>query len=65
MPIYKVSSQAALFIVLEDCIIRYESLYKVGFFYKDILINNLIINKDNNNLLLLSFLIDLDLAIKK
>ncbi len=65
MPIYKVSSWAVLFIALKGYIVGYKSLYEVGFFYKNILVNNLIINEDNNNLLLPLFLIDLDLVIKE
>ncbi|KAI1463197.1 uncharacterized protein F4812DRAFT_453675 [Daldinia caldariorum] len=64
-PIYKASSRVALLRRLEGCINKYKSLHKTGIFYKDILINNLIINEDNNNMFWLLFLIDLNLVIKE
>ncbi len=48
--IYKTSFRTSLFAVLEGCIEGYKFLYTAGFFYKDISINNLIINKDDDNL---------------
>jgi len=62
--IYKTSFRTSLFAVLEGCIEGYKFLYTAGFFYKDISINNLIINKDDDNLSLPLFLIDLDLVIR-
>ncbi|KAK3940969.1 hypothetical protein QBC46DRAFT_259749 [Diplogelasinospora grovesii] len=47
--IYEASSRSALLTTLKGYIEGYESLYKAGFLYRDILINNLIINKDDNN----------------
>ncbi|CAI6098994.1 unnamed protein product [Clonostachys chloroleuca] len=43
----------------------HESLHKAGFLHRDISINNLMINEDNDNPSWPSFLIDLDLAIKE
>ncbi|KAF4630730.1 hypothetical protein G7Y89_g7406 [Cudoniella acicularis] len=64
-PIYKASSRAALLAALEGCIKGHESLRKAGFLYRDILINNLMMNKDEENPSWPSFLIDLDLRIKE
>ncbi|KAL7926153.1 hypothetical protein ACQKWADRAFT_281902 [Trichoderma austrokoningii] len=64
-PIYKASSRAALLSALEGCIKGHESLYKAGFLHRDISINNLMINEDNDNPSWSSFLIDLDLAIRE
>ncbi|KUI61988.1 hypothetical protein VP1G_11360 [Cytospora mali] len=64
-PIYKASSLLALLATLEGCIKGYDSLHNAGLLYRDILINNLIINEDEKNPLWTSFLIDLDLAIKE
>ncbi|KAK0612607.1 hypothetical protein B0T17DRAFT_649038 [Bombardia bombarda] len=64
-PIYKASSRAALLRGLEGCIEGHESLHKAGFLHRDISINNLMINEDNNNASWPSFLIDLDFAIKE
>ncbi|KAK0615990.1 hypothetical protein B0T17DRAFT_592635 [Bombardia bombarda] len=64
-PIYKASSRAALLRGLEGCIEGHESLHKAGFLHRDISINNLMINEDNNNPSWTSFLIDLDLAIRE
>ncbi|KAI6293855.1 hypothetical protein MCOR34_009805 [Pyricularia oryzae] len=63
-PIYKASSRSALLAALEGCIQGHESLLKAGFLYRDISINNLIINEDDN-LCWPSFLIDLDLAVRE
>ncbi|OAL30160.1 hypothetical protein AYO20_08876 [Fonsecaea nubica] len=62
--IYKASSRSALLAALEGCIVGHESLYKAGFLHRDISINNLMINEDEDNPSQRSFLIDLDLAIK-
>jgi hypothetical protein len=62
-PIYKASSRSALLAALEGCIDGHESLRKAGFLHRDISINNLMINEDDDNSWS-SFLIDLDLAIR-
>jgi hypothetical protein len=64
-PIYMTSSRVALLAALEGYIKGHKSLHKAGFLYRDILINNLIINKDKGNPSWPSFLIDLDLGIKE
>jgi len=64
-PIYEASSRAALLGALEGCIEGHESLHKAGFLHRDISINNLMINEDEENPSWPSFLIDLDLAIKE
>ncbi|EGO61465.1 hypothetical protein NEUTE1DRAFT_128057 [Neurospora tetrasperma FGSC 2508] len=65
-PIYKASSRAALLAALKGCIDGHESLWrKAGLLHRDISINNLIINEDDNNPSWPSFLIDLDLAVRK
>ena len=63
-PVYKASSRSALLAALEGCIKRHESLRKAGFLHRDISINNLMINEDDNHSWS-SFLTDLDLAIKE
>ncbi|RYO89802.1 hypothetical protein DL766_002691 [Monosporascus sp. MC13-8B] len=63
-PIYKASSRAALLAALEGCIEGHESLRRAGFLHRDISINNLMINEDDNPSWPW-FLIDLDLAIKE
>ena len=63
-PIYKASSRSALLAALEGCIEGHKSLRRAGFLHRDISINNLIINKDDNNPSWSSFLVDLNLAIK-
>ncbi|KAK2667219.1 Argonaute linker 2 domain, partial [Fusarium oxysporum f. sp. vasinfectum] len=65
MPIYKASSRSALLAAFDRCIEGHESLYKAGFLHRDISINNLMINEDDDNPSWPSFLIDLDLAIKE
>lgn len=50
---------------LAGCIEGHESLHEAGFLHRDISINNLMINEDNDNPSWPSFLIDLDLAIKE
>ncbi|KAK0707014.1 hypothetical protein B0T26DRAFT_815209 [Lasiosphaeria miniovina] len=64
-PIYKASSRKALLAALEGCIEGHESLRKAGFLHRDISINNLMINEDDNSPSWHSFLIDLDLAIRE
>ena len=65
-PIYKASSRSALLAALEGCIEGHESLRrKAGLLHRDISINNLMINEDNDNLSWPSFLIDLDLAVRE
>nr|ODN88250.1 hypothetical protein L203_02859 [Cryptococcus depauperatus CBS 7841] len=59
-PIYKASSRVALLAAMERCIAGHESLLQAGFLHRDISINNLIIDEDNDN----AFLIDLDHAIR-
>ncbi|KKZ66871.1 hypothetical protein EMCG_07477 [[Emmonsia] crescens] len=64
--IYKASSKVALLKTLEGCIEGYESLHKqAGILQCDISPNNLMMNEDDDNPSFLSFLIDLDLAIKE
>lgn len=63
--IYKASSRSALVAALEGCIEGHESLRKAGFLHRDISINNLMVNEDDNNPSWPSFLIDLDLTIKE
>ncbi|KAJ2985587.1 hypothetical protein NUW58_g5449 [Xylaria curta] len=64
-PIYEASSRSALLAALQGCIEGHESLHKAGILHRDISINNLMINEDDNNPSWPSFLIDLDLAIQK
>lgn len=65
-PIYKASSRASLLAALEGCIEGHESLLmKAGILQRDISINNLLINEDDDNPSWRSFLIDLDLAIEE
>ncbi|WVN91167.1 uncharacterized protein L203_106421 [Cryptococcus depauperatus CBS 7841] len=59
-PIYKASSRVALLAAMERCIAGHESLLQAGFLHRDISINNLMIDEDNDN----AFLIDLDHAIR-
>ncbi|KAK5998601.1 hypothetical protein PT974_00982 [Cladobotryum mycophilum] len=64
-PIYKASSPVALLAALEGCIEGHESLHEAGFLHRDISINNLMMNEDDENDSLDSFLIDLNLAIRE
>jgi hypothetical protein len=64
-PIYTASSRLILLAALEGCIEGHKSLRKAGFLHRDISINNLLINEDQNNPSWSSFLIDLDLAIEE
>nr|ODN94898.1 hypothetical protein L204_04238 [Cryptococcus depauperatus CBS 7855] len=59
-PIYKATSRVALLAAMERCIAGHESLLQAGFLHRDISINNLMIDEDNDN----AFLIDLDHAIR-
>ncbi|KAI2602620.1 hypothetical protein GGR54DRAFT_633840 [Hypoxylon sp. NC1633] len=61
--IYKASSPVVLLAAVEGCIDGHESLRKAGILHRDISINNLMINEDNDDPPWSSFLIDLDLAI--
>ncbi|KAL2888933.1 kinase-like domain [Ceratocystis lukuohia] len=63
--IYKASSRSALLAGFEGCIQGHESLYKAGFLHRDISINNLMINENDDNPSWPSFLIDLDHSIKE
>ncbi len=63
-PIYKASSRTSLLAALEGCIEGHESLYTAGLLHRDISINNLMVNEDDDNPSLPSFLIDLDLAVR-
>ncbi|KAL3584588.1 hypothetical protein FPOAC2_14368 [Fusarium poae] len=65
MPIYKASSRSALLAAFERCIEGHESLHRAGFLHRDISVNNLMINEDDDNPSWPSFLIDLDLAIRE
>ncbi|GKU11632.1 unnamed protein product, partial [Fusarium langsethiae] len=65
IPIYKASSRSALLAAFELCIEGHESLHKTGHLHRDISINNLMVNEDDDNPSWPSFLIDLDLAVKK
>lgn len=62
--IYKASSPASLLTGLEQCIEGYESLHsRGGMLQRDISLNNLMVNEDDENPSWRAFLIDLDLAI--
>ncbi|KAI8634829.1 serine/threonine-protein kinase Sgk2 [Xylariaceae sp. FL1651] len=55
-----------IIIPMEGCIEGHESLrHKAELLHRDISVNNLMINEDNNNPSWTSFLIDLDLAVKE
>ncbi|KJK78325.1 hypothetical protein H634G_06498 [Metarhizium anisopliae BRIP 53293] len=62
--IYNASSRVALLAAMERCIQGHESLYNAGLLHRDISINNLMINEDEENPSWGAFLIDLDLAIR-
>ncbi|KAH6646842.1 hypothetical protein BKA67DRAFT_525584 [Truncatella angustata] len=64
-PIYQASSRTALLAALEGCVQGHESLLDAGFLHRDISVNNLVINEDDSNPSLASFLIDFDLAIEE
>ncbi|RFU72772.1 serine threonine- kinase sgk2 [Trichoderma arundinaceum] len=64
--IYKASSKAALLAGLEGCINGHESLYRrAGLLHRDISINNLMVNEEEEDPSRRAFLIDLDLAIEE
>ena len=63
-PIYKASSRVALLAALESCIEGHQSLHEAGYLHRDISINNLMINEDQENPSRRAFLIDLDLTIR-
>jgi hypothetical protein len=63
--IYKASSRQQLLAGLEGCIEGHESLHYAGVLHRDISINNLMINEDEENPSWPSFLIDLDLGIRE
>ncbi|RMJ01691.1 hypothetical protein CDV36_015615 [Fusarium kuroshium] len=65
MPIYKASSRSALLAAFERCIKGHESLHRAGLLHRDVSINNLMINEDDDNPSWPAFVIDLDLAIKE
>ncbi|KAH7131159.1 hypothetical protein EDB81DRAFT_696442 [Dactylonectria macrodidyma] len=64
-PIYKARSRVALLAAFESCIEGHQSLHAAGYLHRDISINNMMINEDDNNPSWSAFLIDLDLAIKE
>ncbi|RKK21130.1 hypothetical protein BFJ66_g17620 [Fusarium oxysporum f. sp. cepae] len=63
MPIYKASSRSALLAAFERCIEGHEPLHKARFLHRDISVNNLMINEDDDNSSWPSVLIHLGLAI--
>jgi hypothetical protein len=64
--IYKASSRATLLETVDGYIEGHESLYtKAGMLQRDISINNLVMNEEDDNPSWRLFLIDLDLAIKE
>lgn len=62
-PIYKAGSLAGLLTAIKACIQGHKALYKAGFLYKDISINNLLITENKNSPFYPAFLINLNLAI--
>ncbi|KAH7459238.1 hypothetical protein FOMA001_g20165 [Fusarium oxysporum f. sp. matthiolae] len=64
-PIYKARSRAALLAAFESCIEGHQSLHAAGYLHRDISINNLLINEDDENPSWTAFLIDLDLAVRE
>lgn len=65
-PISKASSRAVLLQALDGCIEGYMSLYeKTGLIQSDISPNNLMVNEGGSDSTCRSFLIDLDLAIRR
>ncbi len=68
-PIYKASSRSALLASLQGSIEGHESLHKAGFSHRDISIDNLMMNEDDDddadNPSWPSFLIDLDLTVRE
>ncbi|OAA34974.1 serine/threonine-protein kinase Sgk2 [Metarhizium rileyi] len=64
-PIYKAKSCMSLLITLEGCIQGHLSLHKAGILHRDISINNLMMNDDDEQDSWRSFLIDLDLSVRE
>ncbi|OTA03380.1 hypothetical protein A9Z42_0038400 [Trichoderma parareesei] len=65
-PIYQASSLGALLAGLEGCINGHESLRRqAGLLHRDISINNLMINEEEDEPSRRAFLIDLDLAVQE
>ncbi|PYH64776.1 protein kinase family protein [Aspergillus vadensis CBS 113365] len=65
-PIYTASTHSVLLAALEQCITGHQSLHEKGILHRDISLNNLLINENNNNNPSWpAFVIDLDLAIKE
>jgi serine/threonine protein kinase len=66
-PVYEAKTLPSLLGAFEGCIEGHESLHKAGFLHRDISINNMMINEGgpNEHSQWSSFLIDLDLAIKR
>ncbi|PQK08000.1 hypothetical protein BB8028_0001g00810 [Beauveria bassiana] len=64
-PIFKASSRIALLSALEMCIKGHKSLHEAGFLHRDVSINNLLMNEDDQNPSQAAFLVDLDLAIRE
>src|SRR2546423_7225316 len=65
-PIYRASSRTAMLAAFEGCIVGYKSLHEsAGILQRDVSINNLMMNEEEDNPSWRSFLIDLDLAIKE
>jgi hypothetical protein len=62
---YKASSRVALLAALEGCIEGHQSLHIAGYLHRDISINNLMMNQDEENPSWPAFLIDLDLGIRE
>ncbi|RTE68179.1 hypothetical protein BHE90_017444, partial [Fusarium euwallaceae] len=58
-------SRSALLAAFERCIEGHESLHRAGLLHRDVSINNLMINEDDDNPSWPAFVIDLDLAIKE
>ncbi|KAG6990275.1 hypothetical protein FocnCong_v020558 [Fusarium oxysporum f. sp. conglutinans] len=65
MPIYKATSRSALLAAFERYIEGHESLHRAGLLDRDISINNLMINEDDDNPSWPAFVIDLGLATKE
>ena len=64
-PIYTANSRVALLAALGGCIEGLETLGKANILYRDISVNNIMINEDDGNPSWPWFLIDPDLAIRE